>query len=378
VTLDAAPRPSVDAPTLCAVAAYGLAGSLAELPGTALDPDAWRTLLAGSRLQRMTGLLVRALHDGALPATTAQVEEATGLHVQAMSIVLSLERALADAATLLTAAGVPFRVLKGSASSHLDYADPSLRSFHDVDLLVPGDRLDATVGLLTAAGFARRYPAPRPEFDARFGKAVTLVSPGGAELDVHRTFALGPYGQRIRVADLWAGPGVEFELAGVPMRALDADLRLLNAAYHASLGDSPPRLVPLRDVVQLALDPRVDRARVRALAAAWQGEAVLAHALRQAWATLRVADVTALSTWAQSYRPRAGEDKDLAVYLDAHASYVTKSYAAVRGIPGLSARLAYLRALLLPSRSYVRGRHPGRLARLRRGAGALLSRAGHR
>jgi hypothetical protein len=291
-----------------------------------------------------------------------------------MSTVLALERALVEVAGTLERADIPFRVLKGAACSHLDYPDASLRSFHDIDLLAPGERLDEAVALLHGLGFRRRYPSPRPGFDARFGKAVTLVADSGVEVDLHRTFALGPFGQRIRLADLWSAPPAGFTLGGVRLTALDTELRLLHAAYHSALGDYPPRLVPLRDIAQLVLRPDLDVPRVRALAAAWQGEAVLAHAVRQAWATLQIADLTALSTWAEGYRARQRDERDLAVYQSSETSYAAKSYAAVRGIPRPSDRLAYLRAMLLPADTYVAGRHSGRLARLRRGATVIFGR----
>jgi hypothetical protein len=339
-----------------------------------LARDGWRTLLAGARLQRMTGLLVQAIDDGALPATSPQVVEATDLHVGAMSTVLALERALVEVAEVLSGHEVPFRVLKGAASSHLDYPDASLRSFQDIDLLVPGERTDEAVALLLDAGFERRYPSPRPGFDARFGKAVTLVAGSGVEVDLHRTFALGPFGQRIRLTDLWDSPPVVFPLAGVRLEALDAELRLLHAAYHSALGDFPPRLVPMRDLAQLALRADVDFNRVRSLAAGWQGEAVLAHAVRRAWATLEIADLTSLSTWADGYRSRDRDERDLAVYLSDSASYAGKSYATLRGIPRMSDRLAYLRAMLRPAHTYLDERQVGRLGRLRRGAATVFGR----
>jgi hypothetical protein len=364
----------LDVPVLRAVAAYGLAGSLVEMPLVPLARESWQTLLAGARLQRMTGLLVQAIDDGALPATSAQVNEATDLHVGAMSTVLALERALVAVADVLSGHDVPFRVLKGAASSHLDYPDASLRSFQDIDLLVPGEHTDDAVALLVDAGFERRYPSPRPDYDSRFGKAVTLVAGSGVEVDLHRTFALGPFGQRIRVADLWDSPPAVYSLAGVRLEALDTELRLLHAAYHSALGDFPPRLVPMRDLAQLALRTGVDFSRVRSLAAAWKGEAVLAHAVLQAWVTLELADLTSLSTWADGFRRGARDERDLAVYLSPSASYAGKSYATVRGIPRMTDRLAYLRAMLMPSRAYLDDRRVGRLGRLRRGAATVFGR----
>ncbi|MCM1559268.1 MAG: nucleotidyltransferase family protein [Butyrivibrio sp.] len=54
---------------------------------------------------------------------------------------------------LLEAAGVPVLVLKGSGVAEL-YPVPELRKSGDVDVLIPGDRLEAATELLTEKGFA--------------------------------------------------------------------------------------------------------------------------------------------------------------------------------------------------------------------------------
>ena len=48
----------------------------------------------------------------------------------------------------LNAAGIEFRVLKGCATAHLDYPDPSLRLTSDVDLLVRQGQLGAATEVL--------------------------------------------------------------------------------------------------------------------------------------------------------------------------------------------------------------------------------------
>ena len=97
----------------------------------------------------------------------------------------------------LDSVGIPVRVLKGTASSHLDYPDPALRTYGDVDLLVPGDHYEQAVRLLVSDGAHRRYPEPRTGFDRRFGKGCSLRTPDGLEVDLHRTFTMGPYGESL-------------------------------------------------------------------------------------------------------------------------------------------------------------------------------------
>jgi hypothetical protein len=364
-------RPEVTT-LLWSIAAHGLPGSLAELPRSPLSGHAWHELLFRARGARLSGLLTHAVTVGALPATDVQAAQVRDLNTRVMASAISLEAMLLQVAEVLDGAGIPFRVLKGPAVAHLDYPDPAVRDFGDVDLLVPPQDLDRTIAELVERGCARRFPEPRPGFDRRFTKSVSVVTPEGQEIDLHRTLAPGPFGLRIRVQELWETPTTPFMLGGRRLTALGPEERLVHACYHAVLGDVPPRLVPQRDIAQMLLYGSVDPTRVRELAGAWGGEPVIAHAVRTAWANLRLADVVALSAWAARYTPAPKEERELARATSPDRSYATQTMASVRTIPRLRDRLAYISALAFPRRSYLDGRHAGFTERIQHAATELL------
>jgi hypothetical protein len=344
---------------LIVTAAHGLAGTLAEGPEAPLDSAAWQDLLAQVVEQRLTGLLSAAVSSGALPATAEQMAQVRSLDAALACQALAIEATLLRTAQTLEPAGIPFRVLKGPAVAHLDYPDPALRHFGDLDLLIRPEDFDRTLELLAEHGCPRRFPEPRPGFDRRFTKSVSVCTPEGPHIDVHRTLAPGPFGLRIDLDALWEQPGTPLVLGGRLFESLGPDERFLHACYHAALGDVPPRLVPQRDVVQMLLTGSVDVARVRRLAAAWRGEAVVAHAVSRAWQTLQVADVVALSAWAERFRPVGRERREIAEATSPAKSYGAQALASVRAIPGMRNRVAYVSALAFPRRSYLEGRHAG-------------------
>ena len=349
-----------------AVAAYGLPGTTTELPRGPMADDAWAALIGAARAQRMSGHLAHAIARRDLVVTETQLEEAGDSHLHEMSLALLLERTLLEVVDLFESLRIPYRVLKGSALAHLDYADPSLRSFGDIDLLVPSSHFDAAVGGLSAAGHRRRFPEPRPGFDRRFGKGTSFSDADDTEIDLHRTFVLGPYGLSIRLDDLWSSSS-SFVLAARTIHALRPEHRLLNACYHAVLGNTPPRLVPLRDIAELLLAGDIDVDEVRRLAADWRAEAVLALAVRSTWDAFALADATALSFWAYRYEPEPWERRALAVYKRPDTGYAARSLAAVRAIQGASNKVAFVRALVFPRRDYLEGRHASFTQRWRRG-----------
>jgi hypothetical protein len=367
-----------------AVAGYGLpdaagpggsvgleSGSMAPLPDAT-----WAALLAQCRTQRLTGFLAQAVRDGALPTRPDQSAETDTAHREAMGTVLVLERLLLDTAELLTGKGIGLRALKGSSLAHLDYPAPELRSFGDVDLLVRSEQFDDAVAALALVGHRRRFPQPRAGFDRRFSKGTSFVTEQGTEIDLHRTFVMGPFGLTMKLDDLWARVAT-FRVGGVELSALGREERFLHTCFHAALGDNPPRLLTLRDVGQVLLSGRLDLHLVRALAASWQADAVVARAVRLTWQAfgLDVA-VSPLAAWATTYRPDHVERRALAAYTDPHGGYSARSAAALRAVPGVRDKAAYLRALAFPARDYLDPRHSGRVERWRHGATAILRRQG--
>ncbi|MGH9178400.1 MAG: nucleotidyltransferase family protein [Acidimicrobiales bacterium] len=357
------------ATSCAAVAAHGLPRSLHEPRREPLGDSAWAALVLCAGHERVTGLLARAIADGALPATAEQAEEAQSAHRVSMAAALALERTLLRTVKRFAEAGIDYRVLKGPAAAHLDYPDPSLRSFGDIDVLVRSEQFDAAVGLLVRAGHRRRFPEPRPGFDRRFGKGCCLVHPEGHQVDLHRTLAMGPFGLMVRLADLWAPPPSTFRLAGQDLLALGLPERFLHACFHAALGDSVPRLVAVRDVAQMVLCQPLDLTRVRYLASAWKADAVVARAVDLAWGVLGIDREGAgpVASWALSLRPGDRDRRAMAVYLDHGQTYAAKSFAGVRAIGPWRDKAAFLFTMAFPRRRYLKERHEATLRRWRRG-----------
>lgn len=351
-----------------AVAAHGLPRALHDPPLEPLGDSAWASLALCAGHERVTGLLARAIADGALPATAHQAEEAERAHRASMAAAVALERTLIRTVNRFTEAGIDHRVLKGPAAAHLDYPDPSLRSFGDIDLLVRSEQFDAAVGLLVRAGHRRRFPEPRPGFDRRFGKGCCLIHPEGHQVDLHRTLAMGPFGLMVRLDDLWASSST-FRLAGHDLLALSPAERFLHACFHAALGDTVPRLVAVRDVAQMLLCQPLDVTRVRHLASAWKADAVVARAVGLAWDVLAIDrdGVGPVASWALAQRPGHRDLRALAVYLDHGQTYAAKSFAALRAIGPRRDKAAFLYAMAFPRRRYLKERHEATLRRWRRG-----------
>ena len=300
-----------------------------------------------------------------------------------MTWCLAAEQKLLHLADAFDRDAIPYAVLKGPALAHSVYSEPCLRPFGDLDLLVSSSNYYRAAALLARLGHRRRRPEPRPGWEARFGKASVHVRPDdGIEVDLHRTFVLGPFGQWIDGDELLANTDV-FTLGGRCLPRLDDTGALLNVALHAVLGWATTRLVPVRDCVEVCAAGRVDGPRLARWARAWHLGAVLERA-RDLVPELLGVDV-----------PR--ELRSLPVGMDGRSRRLLEAYggsqreagglplATIWAIRGIGAKAAYARALAFPSREFLASRAEGPhdasyRRRLARAAGWALpsQRSGHR
>jgi hypothetical protein len=247
------------------------------------------------------------------------------------------------------------------------YADPCLRSFGDLDLLVSTADYERACALLGRLGHVRQRPEPRPGFEVRFGKASVHKHPDDdVEVDLHRTLVLGPFGLWIDPHELLARRE-PFLLGGRKLDRLDDTAMLLNVAMHASLGQRPIRLVPLRDVAQLLVAADVDWQLLARWARRWRLAPVLRHAFITTLTTLGVPIPLEASRFVEM-RPSRSEARLLSRYTGSRRNEGGTSITTLRAIPGVHAKAAYARALAFPGRSFLEARSgtPGRASYLQR------------
>jgi hypothetical protein len=351
--------------TVVAVAGWGLPGER-PFPDAPLDDAGWRALLDSVTRHRLTGLLDRAVAAGALPVTTDQRAEVEAQSIGTAATAVSLERLALRAATTLRGCGIEHRLLKGPALAHSHYADPTQRTFGDVDLVVSSSQLAAAADALQAGGLRREGPERRSGFDARFNKSVVLLDEHGLQVDLHRTLAPVPYGPHIDAERIFAGDDV-VHIGGEAIPILDLAAMLVHVSLHAALSGRV-RLMTLRDVAQLLpLAPVQD---TLATAERWAACAPVASSVRLAVATFGLAADGELTRWAEAYRRTRRDDRLFAPFERRGRAVLPTVLATVRELEGAKTKAAYLTAIAFPSSAYLRDRARSRLAFVRHAATA--------
>lgn len=247
---------------------------------------AWDSWLWNARFDRVVPLLHHfvAEHPAAVSVEQrAQLHRAQG---DAMASAVTVEHHLLEVAGMLESAGIDFAVLKGIATAHLDYPDPTWRQFGDADVLVHPQSLAATRELLERCGWRQGYALPRHH--ERFTHAVTFVR-AGVELDLHQRIGHRALGLAVPTADLLEHR-VPFEIAGRRLFALSSADRLIHAAIHERTSrGSTKRLSSVADVAVLAQMHCSDADEILRRAEGWRVRSFVEAAISAAYGAASVA-----------------------------------------------------------------------------------------
>jgi hypothetical protein len=244
-----------------------LAVARAGLPGAAPPPrEGWQDHLEAVLAQGLAGLFAAGASAGMVRIDADMAGRLQRqLDTEAVRAVQLEGELLRLAPALEHLGGV---VLRGAVLAHAAYADPLLRPFTDIDLLVPGDRIEHAISVLGTYGYRRARPEPAPGYDARVGEAVALRHPGGVVIDLHRTLAAGRAGEGIDVDEILAGRR-QVPLGAYTVDAPSWEAHLVECALHA-VGDGLVRPLSLRDIAEVAQHPGLDGGAVAELALRWQ------------------------------------------------------------------------------------------------------------
>jgi hypothetical protein len=337
-------------------------------------PDAatWGKWESVARSERVVPLLYEVVDTVPTNLSDEQRQEVQTLQRDVLSKCVHLEHQLLVVASLFAEHGIRSAVLKGAATAHLDYRDPSCREFSDIDLLIdPADRVEATA-LLQREGWTQGYALPKGH--EPYTHAVTLVR-DRAELDLHQRIGHRALGVLVPTSEL-LDRAVTFDIAGTELRALNEIDRLIHSAIHMVSSRGLTRHLSSVADVLLAAERRPHlAAEVLARAERWRVRSLVERGLRDAYGA---AQLDLRPEWAEAMlRPVRNRDRLVdRAYLSPVRRPVTEELAYLRLLPRWQDRWWYTRGYFATDpeyasqhgRSGVRAQARYLLSKLRSGA----------
>lgn len=307
-----------------------------------LADDAWERALVSVRAHRLQGLLdqrARQAPDRFDPVRRDAIRRERAL---AHAVTLRVDATMADATSVLARHGIEPIVLKGAGHASVLYDTPGLRPFVDLDLLIHPRDFPAAVDRLLAAGCVRRAGGASPAWEQHHTKSVTLRHPSGCAIDVHRTIIGGPYGVRIDPDELFRQRR-RCVVAGVDTHVLGLEHMALHVCISALLADATPKLIALRDVVQMASRRDLDAASLAHAARRWMLTSVVRDAVRIAHLTLGVETPRWVDTALPAHRTSLRESVARWSYGGVSHRWRRQTVCATLFVPGLRAKVVHLR-----------------------------------
>jgi hypothetical protein len=319
-------------------------------PGPVVPESAtWAEWTWLARMERVAPLLYQLVDTTPTDLSDEQRQDIRQLQGGVMLRCVQLEHHLIVVAGLLAEHGIRSAVLKGGATAHLDYPDPSWREFSDIDLLIDSaDRISATA-LLGREGWIQGYALPRGH--EHYTHAVTLVQER-MELDLHQRIGHRALGLLVPTGEL-LDHAVRFEVAGSELLALDEVDRLIHSALHTVASRRPDRRLSSVADVLLAAERRPHVAgEVLARAERWRVRSLVECAVLDAY---KAAQLDLHADWASAMR-RPTRRRDRLVdraYLSASRRPVTEELAYLRLLAGWRNRWRYVRGYLATDPDYA-------------------------
>lgn len=192
------------------------------------------------------------------------------------------QRALADLAVVqqaLDGSRVPFLVVKGPAVTPW-YAEPGLRSYVDLDVVVAPRDLATTLAALEARGFDlldANWPLLR-RLDVH---ELNFRTPSGGALDLHWSLGPSPMSiDRSPAFDVLLDRSVELTVGGAGVRGLGATDAIVHLAVHAAASGGH-RLSWLTDLRAALVATRPEPGELGSVARQWGAVPALDLMLRR-------------------------------------------------------------------------------------------------
>ena len=224
---------------------------------TFLDAVDWSVLVRTAEAHRVTAIVLRRL--AGISGVPPEIVAAGGSYLAKQAERnAKLTRALKDVLVALAGKGIPAIPFKGPVVAQLAYADPALRRYGDLDILVREKDAAAACDALTAFGFrGTTVLSPRQMRAFRRYSGQDIVFKGDVAVEPHWALAPRTLSLEIDYQGLWARAR-QIDLDGQPVLCFGPEDLVTVLCLHGSK-EQWTRLLWVADLAHMiAASPGLD------------------------------------------------------------------------------------------------------------------------
>jgi hypothetical protein len=323
----------------------------------------WEHISELARLHGVTPFLFYRTRHLGIPVPEKIRKEWLGIYLYSLAQDQKARRQIKELKEILDPAGVPFILLKGASALLRLYPEPALRTFCDLDILIPEAMVSRFKGIMTKAGYKPMGVRNSPE-DEELQKFDNHLDPLLKEenlmIEPHLS-VLGTGGNHLALLpEIWRDKE-DAKSDGIFIGHLSKEYFIIHTLLHIARDLSIKGFVEIKgfiDVVYAIGKWEIDWLMVEETSKKWDVERDILPAiatLNQYWTTeialAKKANPLDLHTLVSGV-----EDQKKHYYSKIPAGYI-KRLCQTRKLPGTLSKLRYFLHLFFPARENLRSRY---------------------
>jgi hypothetical protein len=323
----------------------------------------WETISELSKLHGVTPFLYYRARSLGIKLPEQIEKEWLGIYLYQIAEEKKARRQIKELKGILDPEGIPFILLKGASAMMRLYPQPGLRTFVDLDILIPADVTPRFKQAMMVAGYKPLSARNSPE-DEELQKFDVHLDPfwkeEGMMIEPHLNI-LGAKGHRLAaLPEIWQEKG-ETNIDGTDIKHLNIEHFIIHTMFHSSRHLTDEGFTEIKWLVDLLYSIkawRIDWSKVRDVARKWGVEKEILPVmatLNQYWQAdiplPGTSEPIALNTLVLGIK-----DRQKQYYAKLPASYFKRLWE-IRRLPDITSQIRYLFHVFFPTQENLRFRY---------------------
>ena len=333
-----------------------------EIPGD-ISEDSWTHISELSKLHGVTPFLFYRVRFLGIPVPDKIMKEWLGIYLYQIAEEKKARRQIKELKEILDPKGIPFILLKGASAMLRLYPQPGLRTFVDLDILIPADVTPRFKQAMMTAGYKPLSARNSPEDEElqKFDSHLDPICKDGSLMIESHLSILGVGGDHLdALSEIWEEKE-ETNSDGIRVSHLNKEQFIVHTLLHAARHLSDEGFVEIKWFIDLLYGIRtweINWSEVRDIAQRWGVEKdilpVMAT-LNQYWKAgiplIEKAKPIDLQTLLLGI-----EDREKQCYANIPTGYIKRLFK-IRELPNNTSKARYLFHLFFPTPENLRWRY---------------------